>query len=259
MRGTAAMLRAPPPARRFTHSEIGGRESSINPPSTESAGFFSLTNATSSWNSRAPRGSRLPCPTMSSAGPAPFSMSRMFAVTARFRTSVLLVVYERVQSRRRDRGAPFGTVVRDRGQPTFYQFLFGFSGPDKTDREPDNERRFSLQFQQLEERRRRVPDYPDGTGPGLLRRNPKPRRRTGDAQTPGELAGAGVGDETQGLPSSDASGDHTDIRRDRSIVSYSFKPPLQDRFVEDEALSVIQVRRRVDDTLDDRSGERPEV
>src|ERR671917_1098838 len=177
---------------------------------------------------------------MSSAGPAPFSILFLFAVTARFRTSVLLIVYERVQSRRRDSGASFGTVVRDRGQPTFYQFLFGFSGPDKTHREPDDERRFSLQLQQLEERRRRVPDDPDGAGPDLLRRNPKPRRRAGDAQAPGELAGAGIGDETQGLPSSDAGGDHTDVRHDRSIVSYSFEPLLQNRFVEDEALSVIQ-------------------
>src|SRR4051812_49242747 len=125
MRGTAAILRAPPSARRSTHSEIGGRESSMNPPSTAIAGSRSLSIAMSSWNSRAPRGSRLPCPTTRSAGFVPFLpiLLAPFSATVRSRTSVLLVIYKRVQGRGGDRRTSLGTKVGDGGLPALQQLL----------------------------------------------------------------------------------------------------------------------------------------
>ena len=106
--GTAAMFLAPLLASRFTHSEIGGHESSIKPPSTVSDGFLPRTRPTRSWNSRTPRGSRLPWPTIRSAGPCsclsdPFLFNMLPLASRRF----LLVVDQSVQCRRRDRGTAF--------------------------------------------------------------------------------------------------------------------------------------------------------
>src|SRR5829696_6892951 len=158
MRGTAAIRRAPPSIRRFTHSEIGGRESSIKPPSMSKPGLRSSTNARSSWNSRTPRGSRLPCPTTRSAGlPAapPFSLLASFFAMARFRMSVLLLVYERVQGCCRNCRATFRAAIGDRGYPTLQQLLLGLGGADEADRQPDYEHRVRPETQKLEQRRGR--------------------------------------------------------------------------------------------------------
>src|SRR5215210_1897399 len=182
--GTAAMLRAPPPASRSTHSEIGGRESSMKPPSTARAGLRFLVRATSSWNSFAPLGSLLPCPTMRSAVPppsSPFPPAPFFAMV-RSRTSVLLVIYECIQGGGSDSGAAFGTAIGDGGQPTKEQLFLGLGGADEPDREPDNECWIRAQIHQLEERRGRVADDPNGPTPYLFRRDPEPRRRAGNAE-----------------------------------------------------------------------------
>src|SRR5215210_3639939 len=113
IRGTAATFLAPLSASLFTHSEIGGRESSIKPPSTVRDGFLRRTRPTRSWNSRAPRGSRLPWPTISSAGASLFSQTTFLSTRTVCLTSFLLVVDEGVQRRRRDRGTALGSPVGD--------------------------------------------------------------------------------------------------------------------------------------------------
>src|SRR5215212_7969205 len=123
MRGTAEISRAPLSLRRFTHPEMGGRESSIKPPST-GTGARSRTRETSSWNSPAPRGSRLPCPTIRSTGCRLLLVVHFpFAAGPRSLKSFLLEVQECVQRRRRDRGPALGAVVRHCGQPAPDQAL----------------------------------------------------------------------------------------------------------------------------------------
>src|SRR5215210_4550216 len=183
IRGTAATFLAPLSASRSTHSEIGGRESSIKPPSTARDGFRRRTRSTSSWNSRAPRGSRLPWPTTRSAGPVSFLRAPFFSeMLTVCLTSFLLVIDESVQSRRSDRGPTLRSLVRDRRQAAVYKRVFRFCSPDEADGKPDHERRSHVQLEQLEERRRRVPDDPDGPSTDLFRGEPEASRRARDAE-----------------------------------------------------------------------------
>src|SRR5919112_6328441 len=161
MRGTAEISRAPPSTRRSTHSEIGGRESSIKPPSMGSDGLFLRKRDTSSWNCFAPLGSRLPWPTTRSAG-APLFFP--FSTTPGSLKSSLLKIQQRVQRRRRDSRPPLGSAVRHRRQPALDQALLRLRSPHEPDRKPDDERGLDVHLQQLEERRRRVPHDPDGPG-----------------------------------------------------------------------------------------------
>ena len=111
----------------FTHSEIGGRESSMNPPST-GIGAWSRTRETSSWNSSAPRGSRLPCPTMSSAGSLLVVLFPL-ASGRRSLNSFLLEVQEGVQRRGRDRGPPLGPWFATAGSPLRIKRSFDSAAP----------------------------------------------------------------------------------------------------------------------------------
>src|SRR5918999_171936 len=135
MRGTAEISRAPPSTRRSTHSEMGGRDSSINPPSIGSDGLLLRKRDTSSWNSFAPLGSRLPWPTTRSAG-SPFFLP--FSTTPGSLKSSLLEIQQRVQGRRRDRRPSLGSAVRHRGQPAPDQALLRLRSPHEPDRKPDD-------------------------------------------------------------------------------------------------------------------------
>ena len=90
-----------------------GLESSIKPPSTVRDGFLRRTRPTRSWNSRAPRGSRLPWPTIRSAGSICRAEIRSYSHTTVCLTLFLLVVDQGVQRRGRDRGTTFRSPVRD--------------------------------------------------------------------------------------------------------------------------------------------------
>src|SRR5215203_6076229 len=180
--GTAATLLIPLSASRATHSEMGGRESSIKPPSTVNDGFLRRTRPTRSWNSRAPRGSRLPWPTIRRAGVSPFPWAPFLRIPTVCLTSCLLVIDERVKRRRRYRGTALGSPVGDGGQAAAQERVLRFDGPDEADGEPDHERRSHVELEQLEERRRRVPDHPGGPFAGLLRREPEASRRTCNAE-----------------------------------------------------------------------------
>src|SRR5918997_4729876 len=164
MGGTAATLRAPTSASRFTHSLMGGRDNSIKPPSTGDPGFLCRTSSTSSWNSRAPLGSRLPWPTIRNAGAVSlFPFLPMLTVSRIF----LLKVDQGVQSRRRDRGPALGPAVCHARQTALQQRFLRLRRPDEPHREPDHERRTNVHSEQLKERRRRVSHHPHGPVPEL--------------------------------------------------------------------------------------------
>src|SRR5215210_7381518 len=232
MRGTAEISRDPASTSRFTHSEIGGRESSMKPPSTDT-GARSRTRETSSWNSLAPRGSRLPCPTMSSAGsPTPLTFFPL-AASGRSLKLFLLEVQERVQRRGGDRGPALGAAVRHRRQPALDQTLLRLCGANEPYRQPDDERRPGVQLQQLEERCGRVPHDPDGAEARLSLREPEPRRGARYVQVLGEQRRALVRDEAECLARRDARGDHPHVRDDAGAPAQSSQAAFQGFLVQD--------------------------
>src|SRR5215211_4574690 len=258
IRGTAEISRAPAETRRLTHSETGGRESSMKPPSIRRSGSLSRTRDKSSWNSSAPRGSRVPWPTIRSAGSPPLLLFP-FAASGRSLTSFLLEVQKGIERRRRDRRSPLGTAVRHRRQPALDQLLLGLGRAYEPDRQPDHERRFHIQFHELGERRRCVPDDSDGPGTHFRRRDPEPRGGARYAESFGEIPRAGVGDEAEDLAGRDARGDHPDVRDDGSSPAQGFEAISQGRLVEGEGLGVFEICGGVDHTLGHGAGERREV
>src|SRR5215210_7574846 len=98
-------------------------------------------------------------------------------------TSFLLVVDEGVQGRRRDRGTAFRAPVSDGRQAACYEIVLRFGGPDEADGKTDHERGCNVEPEQFEERRRRVPDDPDGPSTNLLSGEPEAGRRARDAES----------------------------------------------------------------------------
>src|SRR5688500_9241743 len=92
--------------------------------------------------------------------------------------SSLLVVDESVQGRCRDRRTAFRSPVRDGGQTAGCERTLGLGGPDEADGKTDHERGSNVEFEQFEERRRCVPDDPEGSIADLLRGDPEACRRT---------------------------------------------------------------------------------
>src|SRR5918997_1874413 len=246
MRGTAEISRAPLSTSRSTHSEIGGRESSMNPPSIDSDGSFLRKRDRSSWNSLAPLGSLLPWPTTRSAG-SPFFLP--FATTPGSLKSSLLEIQQRVQRRRRDRRPSLGSAVRHRRQPAPDQALLRLRSPHEPDRKPDDEGGLDIHLQQLEERRRRVPHDPDGPGTDLLRRDPEPRRGARRAEILGDLLRPRVGDEAEGLAGRDSGGYHPHVRDYGSAASQGLEPTQENRFVQNQGVGVLEVGGGVYDAL----------
>src|SRR5215212_2412095 len=203
----------------------------------------------SSRNSLAPRGSRLPWPTMSSAGsPAPLTFFPLAASGRSFK-SFLPEVQERVQRRRRDRGSALGPVVRRGWQPALGQPLLRLCGAHEPDREPDDERRPGVQLQQLEECRRRIPNYPDGAEARLFLREPDPSCGASYVQVLGEQLCALVRDEAKGLARRDARGDHRHVSDNGGAPAQGFQTAFQGLLVQDEALGVLEIGGGVDHAL----------
>src|SRR5918993_3648977 len=117
--------------------------------------------------------------------------------------SSLLVVDESVQGRSRDRRTAFRSPVRDGGQTTCCERTLRLGGPDEADGKTDHERGSNVESEQFEERRRCVPDDPDGSIADLLRSDPEAGRRTRYAKLLGQRLGARVGDEAQCLAAGD--------------------------------------------------------
>src|SRR5215203_743208 len=92
--------------------------------------------------------------------------------------SSLLVIDESVHSRCCDRRTAFRSPVRDGGQTAGYERLLRLGGPDEADGKTDHEVGINVEPEQLEERRRRIPDDPDGSFADLLCSDPEARRRT---------------------------------------------------------------------------------
>src|SRR5688572_9957621 len=91
--------------------------------------------------------------------------------------SFLLVVDESVQGRCCDRRTAFRSPVRNGGQATGCERTLRLGGPDETDGKTDHERGRNVESEQFEERRRCVPDDPDGSIADLLRGDPEACRR----------------------------------------------------------------------------------
>src|ERR671910_3832283 len=92
--------------------------------------------------------------------------------------SSLLTVDESVQGRCRDRRTSFRSPVCDGGQATDCERTLRLGRPDEADGKSDHERGSNVESEQFEERRRRVPDDPDGSLADLLHSDPEASRRT---------------------------------------------------------------------------------